>query len=360
MPNLVNERIARKRLLIAVLMFVCLDILIGSYILPRTNRQWYRQQQEREYANRFRIAHPYYHHGLAPNVESQAEWFDRTYMMYTNSIGLRDRSIRTVQRLTQAHRVLFLGDSAVEGMGYDYDKTFIGILDHATHDETYEFLNGGVVSHSPKLYTLHAQYLLEQQEIEIDEIVIFIDMSDIKDETAYENFVPEDSEERTGMTTPTHTVGERIYGFFADHSILVNIFADRAPGRNHRFFQDVETWTTDEAVFDAWGRHGVELAQKHMGELIRIAREHDVETITIVVSPWPHQIRSKDYPSMQHTIWEEFANKQEIGFISLFDDFMGEDTIEEYFIPGDVHWNDRGHARVADALIQHLSIRTGQ
>ena len=83
------------------------------------------------------------------------------------------------------HRLLLLGDSFVEGMGFSYGDTFAGRLAHELKAEGIEVLNGGTRSHSPKLYYLKLRYLTEVRGFKFDEVYVFVDISDIQDEIVY-------------------------------------------------------------------------------------------------------------------------------------------------------------------------------
>jgi len=77
---------------------------------------------------RYRIAHPYYHHDLAAGYDGTGAWGPIRYAVRTNSLGFRDARVREVPGRTDRLRVLFPGDSFIEGLGIDYDSTFAGLL----------------------------------------------------------------------------------------------------------------------------------------------------------------------------------------------------------------------------------------
>jgi hypothetical protein len=84
-----------------------------------------------------------------------------------------------------------MGDSFVEGIGLDYDETFIGILDTMLKGSGREIetLNGGVLSYSPKLYYLKVEGLVDSG-LKVDHVIVFIDISDVQDEIVHERFRP--------------------------------------------------------------------------------------------------------------------------------------------------------------------------
>ena len=92
--------------------------------------------------------------------------------------------------------MLFIGDSLTEGVGYPYEETFVGIVGEQLRDRGVEVLNAGVVSYSPIMYLSKVRHLIEHVGLEIDEVVLFLDISDIENETRY--FLDEDSNVRRG------------------------------------------------------------------------------------------------------------------------------------------------------------------
>ena len=81
-----------------ILVFVILDILIGSLYLPEVRR--YRQP------------HEYYHHSLVPNVSNvYSKWANQIYKISTNSLGFRDSVSRNIPKRSDMYRIIFMGDS---------------------------------------------------------------------------------------------------------------------------------------------------------------------------------------------------------------------------------------------------------
>ena len=72
-------------------------------------------------------------------------------------------------------------DLFVEGVGYDYEETFVGIFDNKTK---LKIANLGVSSYSPKIYLSKIHYFIEKGFF-FKHIVIFIDPADILDDSKY-------------------------------------------------------------------------------------------------------------------------------------------------------------------------------
>jgi hypothetical protein len=343
---------------------VVIDGIAGAVFIPPSTQS-------------FRIPHAYYHHGLAPGVETVTTWNGKSYAMVTDSLGFRDRTPRQVALRTGRPRTVLFGDSAIEGLGYPYDQTVAARMERhlqAGGDDR-EVLNGAAVSCSPLVYYLKARHLIEEVGLELDEMIVFIDISDIQDEVTYENFVP--------TLAAGLPLWPRTQSFLDLHSMLwrlTRLSGDRKPVSNEFHFKrdadinvwmenvqayverggDVERgrwqWTIDPALQKAWANHGLALAQAHMGALADLAHAHGI-ALTVVVYPSPVQIYSNDRDSLQVRFWRTFAAEHAVGFIDLFPLFLASaaaqpaDVYARYFIPKDSHWNVAGHEMVASAVV---------
>ena len=118
-----------------------------------------------------------------------------------------------------------------------------------------------------------------------------------------------------------------------------------------------DMWTLDDAAFEAYGRVGVERMIERMDRLAALAAKHDI-VMRVVVYPHPEQIVAEDLDSKQVRIWRDFCAARGLDFLNLFPVFVEPRTwvekmvfLDRHFIRGDCHWNDAGHARVADAFL---------
>lgn len=158
-------------------LFLFFDFLIGN-LFP-INRH-----------NFFRTSHFYYHHDLLPNTKAIASWGGVKYRMYTNSLGFRDSCRQSIPLKGSKYRILIIGDSHSEGVGMSFAKTFMGQLPQFIDTSKIEVLNASAVSYSPKLYYLKTKYLIDQIGLQVNEIVVMIDQSDLQNELAYQPYQP--------------------------------------------------------------------------------------------------------------------------------------------------------------------------
>ena len=160
-----------------IIVFIALDILLGSLYLPDVRH--------------YRKPHEYYHHGLVSNVSNvYSKWANQVYKISTNSLGFRDSISRNISNRSDSYRILLIGDSFTEAVGVDWNDSFAGILFNRSEKSGIEILNAGVIGYSPRLYYLKTEYLLNIQKLEFDELLVFIDMSDIDNEHLYQDYKP--------------------------------------------------------------------------------------------------------------------------------------------------------------------------
>lgn len=364
--SLINNR---KKILyltcINIFMISVIDFGIGMLYIPARDRQYYTQQILKENRHINRIQDSMYHHGLVPNTQLMYHWNNNAdYPIYVNSLGLIDQSTKKIIPETTKHRILFLGDSFTEGVGFPYDQTFVGIISNALAQKS-EVLNAGLQGYSPKLYFEKAKFLLEEQKIKINQAVIMLDLSDIHNEAyGYRDFTPaQHSDFATARNKHiSQSITNRVVGFLVDHSFIINSVYTLTWHKHQLqtkeqntlpYDADYQAWTYDMHQYETYGRDGLRLCSDYIAKLIALLRTHDIHDITLVVYPWPQQITHNDLESKHVAYWKEFADNQKMQFINLFPTFFAHQKNENLFIK-DSHFNARGHTLVAQELLNSV------
>ncbi len=301
-----------------------------------------------------------YGYTFRTNMDVTREFGPRSYRFRTNSLGFKDAQVRDVAPVSSNFRVLMIGDSFTDGVGVSYQDTMVGLLD-ASFPE-FEFLNAAVQSYSPAIYLAKIKHLIEEKGLQFDEVVVFLDISDIEDEYQRSNF-------------------QMLKQFVRDHSLIVqfgfalkdSIFKALNPATvGHAMEEEVRgteqdvlaihawkgMWTVDPKLMEKYGHKGIKSAKKNMDALHEYLKQRKIP-MSLVVYPWPHQIILEDENSKQVKIWRAWAAENDVELINLFPPFFaypgGIATVREYFIEGDVHWNEAGHRLVADQVKKYWS-----
>ena len=323
----------------------------------------------------YRVQSSIYHHGLINNADGKAFWDGQiAYPIHTNSLGLFDKSSREVPLITDKYRMVFIGDSFVEGIGIAYPHTFVGLIDEEFSKKDMEVLNAGVTSYSPIIYWRKTKYLIEEASLKFNELVVFLDISDPSNEA----FAYRLDEHEYVVSRPTisnflmqaggsgRAKDNKMERFLKHNTILTYVILDTI--RNAyvaRLNLGFETsmWTLDENKFNKFGKKGLQEMSLYMDKLYSLLQEHEIR-LTVAVYPWPDQIINRDLDSVQVRYWQEWCDRHGVDLINYFPYFVAGKTKEErnliikkYFIKGDVHWNNEGHRLVADVFLKYLQSR---
>jgi hypothetical protein len=378
------------------------SVLLASDLLAAQLLVWARpaidvssteqDASEREY----RVQSEIYDHDLAKSFDGTGWWGPLRYRMRTNSLGFKDATTRTVPLAPDRRRVLLIGDSFTEGLGFEYRNTYAGLIATQLDAGGEEVLNAAVTSYSPAIYHSKVRYLLEDVGLKFSELVVFIDISDIEDEARLYDLCPDgrvtrvidaqrrgsgcgehagsaagaeqiptaDSSRRVPQASQGRMVALR--QSLRTHSILIRVmylvkdrlrgqYTPSEPSAYPKGNSRRASWTFSDADLQEYGRAGLELADRHMDMLAALLREHDIP-LTIAVYPWPDQVRSDRADSLQVVHWRTWADRSGARFIDLFKPFFRdadrEATIRAYYIRGDVHFNSAGHRQIANSFLE--------
>jgi hypothetical protein len=119
------------------------------------------------------------------------------------------------------------------------------------------------------------------------------------------------------------------------------------------------SWTHDPELWRQFGEPGMALADEHLDALWRFVSERGI-AMTLVVYPWPDQILRRERDCVQVTHWRDWTALRGIGFVDLFPVFLdtgsAEQVVADFYIRGDMHWNQRGHELVARNVLERLRL----
>ena len=365
-----------------ILFLLFFDFIISNLFLKNIS-YWQVPEWEKKY---WRVKSENYHHDLLPNINKIERWGgELSKRLITNSIGFVDKKNQIISKVNKdKKRILLIGDSFIEGSGLNYESTFAGLLNSFLGDK-YEVLNSAVGSYSPSIYFKKTEHYINQGYI-FDQAIIFLDVSDIFDEIFIKfddkgNILTyEKTKNRSYLKKKFYTLGR----FLRDNTVsfrLLNIISDKteitknyiklkyktAQELNKKFFDtnqndvmfyrmthiDRGFWTYNEQKFSEI-KQGLDQSKIYLEKLFKLLKKNNISS-TLVIYPWPTQILYGD--DYHQNIWEEFANTQQINFISMykyFDETDKKKTIFENFIYGDIHWNKKGTKVIFDNLIKNV------
>jgi hypothetical protein len=119
----------------------------------------------------------------------------------------------------------------------------------------------------------------------------------------------------------------------------------------------VSEWIYDRSLREL-ADEGLELGFGYISKLNTICRQKDIK-VRLSIHPWQTQILRGDTTDYYVERWREFCLSEDIGFINLYPLFINHENplwvARTCYIEGDNHWNEMGHARVADYLARFLN-----
>jgi hypothetical protein len=115
------------------------------------------------------------------------------------------------------------------------------------------------------------------------------------------------------------------------------------------------SWSYDQIQFRNYGEQGISLAKSNLSKLIYAAKKENIQ-VTLVVYPWPEHFKYDEKQGLHKEKWKEFASDNDINFLDLWSPYfdLTSEEISKIFIENDVHWNEYGHHRFFQYLINAI------
>jgi len=361
--------------IIKIILTILIIDFVASNLLFKKFNFWEYDKLTNQY---WSVSSIIYHHDLLPNINIIEPWgFKLEKKLITNSLGFRDFTNKKITKKSKKKRLLLIGDSAIEGAGYDYEFTLGGLLQNHLINE-YEVLNSAIASYSPSIYFKKIEHFINEGYI-FDKAIIFLDPSDIIDEL----FIKYD--ENDNILTDQKNVNEKkITDFLINNFLIFRSFLRISDATeniknflklkykaskkyNKSFFKtttedalfyrmthvDRSAWTFDNSIFTDY-EIGLNKSSKYLKKLTKILTTNKIE-FDLVLYPHPSQIMYKDLYHKPY--WVSWASENKINLISMYDIFNQSNKrqiIIDTFIFGDLHWNKVGTKLVFEKLIKEI------
>jgi len=369
-----NRKIMLGRILLWVGVYILADLLLGFLFIPKEVKE----------TAAIKNLNPYYNHGFNALATGYNYYGSNRYDVSINSMAMLDAYPRIVKPEDKSKkRILFLGDSFVEGVGFPFNQTFCGYLTGMVDTNKIEILNGGCASFSPKLYYLRLKYLLEQDKLKADEVYCFLDYSDVGDEILYEDFV---------ASTPSVFTAFKITSllFVRKYSLTAHIYFDisskafvskHLDGPNNEIAEAVywvkssndflercndfllvrNFWhgILSQQPFHPCVRSGLGSISNHIVLIKELCAKNNIN-FRVVIYPYPHLLSTADRRYAEET-YKSLVTGAGVDYVNLYTTFSpsNQDSIPQivskYYIGGDSHWNTTGHELVAKTLLPYVT-----
>jgi len=367
--------------IITTIITVTISVLVLDVLLtiPYNYHKEIKIKRQIERNKKIRIQHPVYHHTFKNNTKSSEKHILGEYTIFTNSLGFKDQSSRKIPMKSINQRILFIGDSFTEGIWLNYDDSFVGIIDAKLRKKQIEVLNAGRSSYSPIIYWRKIKYLIEDVGLKIDEVVVFIDISDAQDEARNydlsdnmnvisrhkvdQSFKILQSPKSLTLLLKNIISRKTTFLYYTLNLLYDSIGFGAAEGGawstliSSNYIRD--KWTIDESAYTTYGMNGVILMKKYINKLLFLLKDNNID-LTIAVYPHPSQIWYEDLASIQVDVWKKWSQENNINFINYFPDFVSKglskteklQILRKYYVFGDSHFNKEGNLVLAHKFIE--------
>lgn len=339
------------RVLGQVCVILAITLTLDYVLLATVFSDWKRNWADAATAYTQAYVPAPWHHDLAPNQNSMRPWGKILYPFHTDRYGFRTGECAPGESDKNKPAIFVIGDSFTEALGVPYEESFAGLMACDAAREGKAVWNLGVLSFAPVIYYRKIKAAAEKLGIKPTEIYVFLDISDIIDEAV----VYRERDDGTIAMAPSYhwfDTGQFLLGNFATFRLLYNFwlelpFGSAAPDESWR-----GQWTLDPKVMEEWGRRGLASADANMDKIAALCREWNCR-LTLVVYPWPPNVKAGDRDSVQVTHWRQWAAERGVRFVNGFPPFFREPpgvALDKYFIHGDAHFSAQGHRLLFEEL----------
>ncbi len=309
------------------------------------------------------IRHPIYHHSLAANYNGLTSFDQQTeYRFCTNDGGFKSDCNNIVNG--KDFDIAFLGDSFTEGIGLPYEKTFVGLIAAALPEK--KIANLAVASYAPSIYYTKLLTLINEG-YHFKEVVIYIDISDIQDESNYAIVDGRvvDTLKNTTKLQPFPLINFGLKGlesrFRSTINADINLTKSNLDEIAYRKENRRSAWTIDDSD-EGFGKIGLQASiDKSVALLDKIHAlciKNNIK-LSVGVYPWPGQVLFDPKESKQVKIWQKFCTDKCTHFYNSFPTLSNlaevstkQDVINKYYFIGDVHFNEAGNKLIATDFLK--------
>tara|TARA_B100000029_G_C17575010_1_gene957875 strand:+ start:376 stop:1428 length:1053 start_codon:yes stop_codon:yes gene_type:complete len=333
-------------------LFLLIDFILGEKFLKRIG---FIYQEDL-----YRIKNYHYDYSLKENLNTKfANWGNNYYTLCTDSRGFKFDCIENEKK---HYQIAFIGDSFTEGIGLPYENTFVGQFKIKTG---LDVVNLGVASYSPSIFLKKIKYLINNNIISFDHLVVSIDLTDLEDDWSRQY------DENINKTKKNHFSEKfNLKIFLARHfpityliSKKVNWFIKLNVLKNLNvehldFSLNKASWSYIENYPKL--NEKLELNINNMNQIYSFLKKNNIK-FSILVYPHQASILFDKKDSLYKKIWKDYCKNKCYRFIDAFTIFFvelesstKEKIMSKYFIKGDPHFNIYGNSVISKILMKEI------
>lgn len=318
-------------------------------------------------------------HKLQKNCKAKEKWVRKAkaYDVYTDKNSFRFSGKKTNFDIKKKN-LFFMGDSFTYGMGLEYSKTYVGMIEKKLiHFNTF---NLGVPGYSPSVYLPQLKDVVINKKIMPNKIFMTLDISDVAEEaslwiskkdlgypvTRKNNFAaPEENKIETLKDKnfkASRFIARSVNNFFRNIKISYsNKYIKRSLKANSSNLGEFIHTEIDQTNKDLWKPLGFEKALEKMEDKIVKISSYSKKINSefyIIIYPWPDTLEF----GQKNFNWENYAknlckvsNCKKV--ISIFPEFMSikknsKTWLYDLYIDGDIHITEKGNKIITTKIIK--------
>ena len=295
---------------------------------------------------------------------------------YTDENGLRIKN-HSVQKDKEKKNMFMFGDSMTYGVGLEYDQTFAGIIDNEFKD--YNVYNFGLSSYSSTVY-LHQLKETLRKDILPDEILIFLDLSDLRQD-AVEWYYDKDEAAPRLFTNNTYLHEKNKNEKFKNKNfkVLRNIASfmnynlrnlraeiNLSLKENYKIKRTVQASFTYTDIEDLdknyWNKDTLEKGKKiisnNLSEFKNLSQRHNFK-IFLIAYPWSETVEFGQDKFNWSKFLKSLCNSENCKTIDTFGKFIeykknNKNWVLDLYFLNDVHFNENGSKVFAKMIIDEI------
>ena len=344
-----------------VLLLVC-DFFFGHKILKMINKNTkIIEIKPTEKNNNF-------DYNFKKNIDKNFFYSKFEYRICTDSLSLRIDCDKKYKIIEKNFDILFIGDSFTEGVGLDFNDTFVGIFENSLK---LNIGNLGVSGYSPYNYYKKIKYYIDELNINTKEVIVFLDLSDAKND--FDRFIKKNKLSFLQRNNKIETQDKlsfklrlrKIFPLIYEGLFLLK--HHKLPNPKYRYLPNYSpsAWPYAKVNYDL--NRALDLNKIYMTKLYEYLKEKNID-LSIAVYPYPNTLIYDNLNSNYVSLWKNFCLKKCKNFINFFPLFFEnknkldfKTALEKtslYYLDGDVHYNKLGNEKIANGLINFFKNKT--
>ena len=239
----------------------------------------------------------------------------------TDEMGLRVGE-NSLPKNKNKKNIFIFGDSFTYGVGIEYEKTYVGLIEKKFSN--YNVYNFGVGSYSPSVYLYKLKKTLEKNIVP-EKILLFLDLTDLIDEASrwtYDesivnvrlatNYVYKNSKKKEKFTKKNFKLLNNVSSYINYHSRNLREFANIKLNEKRKIKTSIQgsfTYKDLNSLDKRFWKNGVFLKgknnlKKRLSQISDISKKNNIE-FYLIIYPWAETLEF----GQKKFSWSEMCNK---------------------------------------------------